>query len=84
MGVTETIRHATQSPIIWAIEMIDPGESSRLLSLNQQSYNHGAQFIAKTVDGDYLQAAALWSHSQTWTADSKMAGIDEVSKLLSF
>ena len=38
---------------------IDPGKSSRLLSLNQQSYKDGAQFIARTVDGDYLQAAAL-------------------------
>lgn len=33
--------------------MIDPGESSRLLLFNQQSYSHGAGFVARAVDGDY-------------------------------
>ena len=31
------------------------------LSLNQQSYSHGAWFIARTINRDYLRAAALWS-----------------------
>ena len=53
MGVTETgmqvDRHYDRSI----------GESSRLSSLNPNSCSHGAQFIARAVDGDYLEAAAL-------------------------
>ena len=29
------------------------------LSLNQQSYSHGTWFIARAINRDYLQAAAL-------------------------
>ena len=38
---------------------INPGKSSRLLLLNQQSYSNSAWFIARAVDGDYLQAAEV-------------------------
>ena len=54
VGTTKTVRHVGRLAIT-----INSGKSSRLLSLNQQSYSHGAQFIARAVDGDYLRAAAL-------------------------
>ena len=53
------------------------------ISSGEQSYGHGAWFIARAVDGDYLQVVALWSQLQTQMADLKMVAIDEVSKLLS-
>ena len=50
MDVTKTVRYAATM-----INLGDRGDSLRLLLLNQESYSHGAQFVASAVDGtDYL------------------------------
>ena len=64
--------------------MIDPGESLWHLSLNERGYSHGTWFIARVVDGDYLQIVALRNQPRTWMAYLKTVAINEVSKLLSF
>ena len=48
--------------------------------LNQQSYSHGAWFIAGAIDHDYLRTAALWSQPLTQTADSKTATMLSAAK----
>ena len=47
MDMTKMVRYAAT--------MINLGDSLKLLLLNQESYSHGAQFVASAVDGtDYL------------------------------
>lgn len=57
---------------------INLGMRSRLLSLNQQRYSCGAQFITSPGGGDYLLVAALDMNGRLDEA------IDKISKLLSF
>ena len=79
VGVTKDVWY-----VVLIVMAINPGVSSRLLLLNQQSYSYGAWFIASTVDSDYLQPAALWTQLQTWMADLKTEAIHKVSRLLSY
>ena len=56
--------------------MMDPGESSRVLSLNQQSYSHGAGSIATAVDGGLPMSGHFVKLISNTNGRAEHAGVD--------